>query len=589
MSYENVRLWFARDENGEIVTIDEVKEIHNTYNCPVCGSSLLPKATESKKVTPHFAHIDASKCNSEHFIHWWYKNKLIQPGDEFKIVTDKEIKYICKEILVEQSYPTSFGEYRPDVTVITDTGETIYFEMAFSNKKKIKDYLDIWLEVNHIVVEVNIKDLIGMTALPTFKSLFHKGKCFNLKQNDHYYNYIGKYKERICEEGISEDTKERLRNLNWFWIEVFNYRKGTRDIDYMTNLIDSVSNKDIEIVEEVLNKKMCITLYRNYLEHKNEKLWTNIKHEVLTHYGEEYLSYIKEPYVQHERYFGTNSYLEVYHEDERCYYVSNLKYKKVDEVCQSVLQTLKRNCDYKIIHRKLEIYDDKLNVIDKQIAQIINDEEIFMNLKEHYSVEYYMANRYISPSRILDYDLDVLKAEFKLIYNNYETAACKTIAIHDNANIYKLVLDVKNVFMEFINNINSLDNIEELSILTDYIQQQFKHYKIKTTGKLILEDEYAIYIDYDSGDFPSHYFSNYYIKSTGLYTGYERILLSQDRTEYKSVIFQNITNELIKSFEGECNECEERFNLTMGEALFYRKKSFKFPKRCKSCRKNRTR
>ena len=90
MGYENVKLWFAKDQNGEIVTIDEVGDVHNTYNCPVCGSSLLPKATESFKVTPHFAHVDASKCNTESHVHWWLKNKLIEPGDEFKVVSDKE-------------------------------------------------------------------------------------------------------------------------------------------------------------------------------------------------------------------------------------------------------------------------------------------------------------------------------------------------------------------------------------------------------------------------------------------------------------------------------------------------------------------
>ena len=80
MEIDNVKLWFARDQNNEIITISDINENnkHNKYICPMCSSNLIPKAIKSKQITSHFAHIDASKCNSETMIHFWFKNKFLQ-------------------------------------------------------------------------------------------------------------------------------------------------------------------------------------------------------------------------------------------------------------------------------------------------------------------------------------------------------------------------------------------------------------------------------------------------------------------------------------------------------------------------------
>jgi len=47
-------------------------------------------------------------------------------------------KYICEEVLTEQTYYVGNKIYRPDVTILTKCGNTIYFEMEYSNKKKLK-------------------------------------------------------------------------------------------------------------------------------------------------------------------------------------------------------------------------------------------------------------------------------------------------------------------------------------------------------------------------------------------------------------------------------------------------------------------
>jgi hypothetical protein len=187
MSYENVKLWFAKDEYERIVTIDEVNENNknNTYLCPVCGSNLKPKAVKSKQITSHFAHVDASKCNSESQIHFWFKHRFLEKGDKFTVSADKVREYMVNDILVERPYEVENGIYKPDVTILTECGNTIYFEMAFTNKKQVKDYLDIWLELKNIVVEVDIKDLISKNKIPTLKALFYEGKCFNTKRTIH--------------------------------------------------------------------------------------------------------------------------------------------------------------------------------------------------------------------------------------------------------------------------------------------------------------------------------------------------------------------------------------------------------------------
>jgi len=61
----NVNLWFARDNHGEITTIINSNN-ENTYTCPICNSEVIPKALESKQITPHFAHIDRNNVQVNH-------------------------------------------------------------------------------------------------------------------------------------------------------------------------------------------------------------------------------------------------------------------------------------------------------------------------------------------------------------------------------------------------------------------------------------------------------------------------------------------------------------------------------------------
>ncbi|CAI6273806.1 hypothetical protein ACL9SS_18940 [Bacillus subtilis] len=279
VSFENVKQWFARDIDNRVITIDKINKFNkkSTFFCPICGSSLIPKAIESKKVTPHFAHVDLSSCNAESMVHWWFKNKFIEPGDKFYIKTDDVIEYVCKEIKIEPVYKLSNGKYNPDISIKTECNQEIIIEMQYSNKKNVEDYIDYWLELNKTIVEVDIKRLKHNDEVYTLAPLFHDGKCRYTKKNDLYHKTIGQYKEEIFKTVNLNEYKMRIEKLDWFWQDVFRYKKDEISIEEMVLLIDSFDEQDKEIIESILDKKSCNGLRTDYLQFKNEQ---RIKDEI---------------------------------------------------------------------------------------------------------------------------------------------------------------------------------------------------------------------------------------------------------------------------------------------------------------------
>jgi hypothetical protein len=180
---------------------------------------------------PHYFHIDSSKCNAETVYHWLYKNWLFKTGSQFIVVKNGvDILYTSKDVYLEKAIETEFGTYIPDITIDTTTGEKIYFEIYYSNKKDVDDYYSKWDVLKNIVVEVNVKALLQADynkSIPKFNGIYYDGiysDSYNNKSKcDIYYNTIAKYKkEKIS---ISAEYKERMKKLDWFWIDLCNYRK----------------------------------------------------------------------------------------------------------------------------------------------------------------------------------------------------------------------------------------------------------------------------------------------------------------------------------------------------------------------------
>lgn len=286
---DNVNLWFAYNENKEIIHINEVNEDNKTkYVCPICGSAVIPKAIGVEcVVTPHFAHIDKSKCSSEGMIHWWIKNKFIEIGTEFKI-TNTDTSYICKSFEIEKSFKTEDGIYRPDLIVNTECGKRIFFEVYNTNKKKMENYMNKWIELDSDVIQIDANNMPNLNSL---RLLYSDGQCFDVGKIDRYYNSIGKYKEKLLKK-IGNDKriviKKRLNKLDWFWKDIIKYKLNKITLEEMCVEIDNIDKKDCDFALSVLKSNKCNDIYYKYKQKEKEKL------EYLT---EANFKLIKEKYI----------------------------------------------------------------------------------------------------------------------------------------------------------------------------------------------------------------------------------------------------------------------------------------------------
>lgn len=269
---ENRGLWYAYDNKNKIITIDLINDENknNKYTCPICGSEVI--ARTGKKKIHHFAHRDKSKCTNESMIHFWVKNELIKPGDIFHINYDRNAtnnctRYVCKEVYIEKEVKTKHGTYRPDITIVTESNEIVYFEICKSNKKNVDDFINIWLELNNTVVEVDVKDMVERNT--KYKAIYSNGKC--LKNFDRH-NKKEQYINHVLENSNIKEAKERLSKLNWFWEDCKKYRMNKIDeYDFMTT-IDFLEPEDRVYMVDGLLKTSCNNFRKLYLGYKQKQI-----------------------------------------------------------------------------------------------------------------------------------------------------------------------------------------------------------------------------------------------------------------------------------------------------------------------------
>jgi hypothetical protein len=299
-----VQLFFANDEEGNIVIIYDLndEDRNRTFTCPVCDSEVNPVCIGGKtvkgdwsKISSHFSHFDSTKCTPETRIHFWTKNKFLSVGDKFTVKAAVVQDYICKEILIEEPFTVGDKKYIPDITIITDCGHTIFFEMNYTNKKKVKDYLDIWTEIGNIVIEIDVKTLINVSKFKdcSFVALYYNGKCFDKAINNIYENTIGKYITNISDKYSNEEIRERLAKLDWFWREVIKYKKEESDIELLTTLIDCNENEEKEIIFDILSRKSCVPMYEDYINYKFNSIYNNVKSFLSSFMDGKYLKSIR--------------------------------------------------------------------------------------------------------------------------------------------------------------------------------------------------------------------------------------------------------------------------------------------------------
>lgn len=274
---ENINLWFAKDENNKIITIDKANK-NNKYTCPICGGEVIPKALTSEMISPHFAHIDRESCEGESIIHWWTKNNLLKSGDVFSVFTNEEKQYLCKNIILEKEYDTPYGKYKPDVTIECYNGEIIFLEVGFTNIKKKVNYIDRWTYLNKPVIEFNIRNIYDVDSLEIklnnrFQAVYYDG--VKIYKNDKSYESFKKKIESF------EKYKQQIEDLGWFIDDIYEYRI-TKNEDKLDGIIkeikyieESYTYEHSRLVEDILKTK-CNSTMKSIVKRKDLYLNKNI-------------------------------------------------------------------------------------------------------------------------------------------------------------------------------------------------------------------------------------------------------------------------------------------------------------------------
>lgn len=293
MGFENINLWFAKDSDNKTILAKEITEEmrYNEYRCPICKSLVIPKLGQI--MTSHFAHRDASKCSSETMVHFWVKNELIKIGDKFKVYIEGKItEYECKELKIEDEYKTSKGTYKPDLTVLTSTDEVIYIEIANTNKKKIKDYIGIWRELNNTVVEVEVKDISEGNKIDCIKAIYYDGK--------EYYEKLKELNEIANKEKTKyKFNKEQLDKIDWLINDICRYNNGLIEIDELSDEIQAIEDEDLrKLVVNIVRNKKCGSVMENYVEYNKRKIYNLDSEYVVT------IKNLKVPNIIYDRVYG---------------------------------------------------------------------------------------------------------------------------------------------------------------------------------------------------------------------------------------------------------------------------------------------
>lgn len=257
------QLIVAYDSNDEFANLIHVKRAKQDeeYYCPCCGGIVKPRALDSNKEQSHFYHI-TGKCTKESQLHFFCKNWLFESGSRFYI--DNEL-FEVSSIDIEKLYTTSFGDYRPDVTVYTSSGKTIFFEMFFTNRKTGDDYFCKWDALGNDVIEVNIKEYMFKTdgnIIPAFTYLYHDGTCYSktYERRDLYATTIAKIKKELTRQKLL-DYKARIEQLDWFWIQIQNNESKKTVLES----ISCMTYDDMISCYEIIKRKHCVTYLKDDL------------------------------------------------------------------------------------------------------------------------------------------------------------------------------------------------------------------------------------------------------------------------------------------------------------------------------------
>ena len=269
------------NDDANYVHILDAKENTNYY-CPCCKGIVKPRAYKKDKnyqVQAHYYH-EIGGCNEETFVHYICKTWLFEKGCKFII---NNTQYEVKNIEVEKTLHTSFGDYRPDIIVTTTVGKVFYFEIKTTNKKT-ELYAPKWDELGNDVVEVDTRYFINQkfkNDIPVFNLIYSDGECFikNYSRNE-YEDIIAKRKLEWKRQD-KLNYKIKWEQLDWFWEYLQDYYAENCNIDVVCNQFSKLDFSDQKFICSKLNSTKHNKLkyeLENYYNNKEELQKVHLQH-----------------------------------------------------------------------------------------------------------------------------------------------------------------------------------------------------------------------------------------------------------------------------------------------------------------------
>ena len=290
----DISLPFALDKKKNYIYIKDADRGTNYY-CPCCNKEVNTIAIDEGvdyKMPPHYRHHPNQSCTGESLAHWVYKIWLFDKDSQFNVYngTDK-INYTVETIDIEKTYPTDYGDYRPDISIVTTCGKIFFFELNFSNPKRGDDYFCKWSQLNNDVIEVDVKKLLKESfnnKVPTFRLIYADGLCFDDKYNrrDAFANASNILSTRKFEIKRQDmlNYKTVWEKLDWFFNSIKLYKAMKSTID---DVLESFSNIPFEEME------LCFNIVKNISCIDNNDDFRNIINDEFHHNINQYIEDVK--------------------------------------------------------------------------------------------------------------------------------------------------------------------------------------------------------------------------------------------------------------------------------------------------------
>ncbi len=463
------QLIVAYDGNDEFANLIHVKKAdrYKDYYCPCCGGTVKPRALDSDKEQSHYYH-KTGKCTKESQLHFFCKNWLFEEGSKFYI-EDKLFEVVSIDI--EKNYPTQFGDYKPDISVHTSDGKTIYFEMFFTNRKTGDDYFCKWDSLGNDVVEVNIKEYMfktDITTIPSFTYLYHDGDCYSMPyiKRDLYANTIARIKHELTRQKVL-NYKARIEQLDWFWQEI---RNNTRES--ILKIVSKMEYEDMISCYEIIKRKQCVSYLKDdILNIINQKVISDVRESLdlptsdkdiyfdLEHIrGRTYEAGIrlnfKSEHIVHNILYAPNSCcynFEILRGFPKIVFSKNIMNKNELIIPENKIEDLKKMYDCVVKHKKdLLEYEKQLSEFEDDVykVKVNNDLHTVLKKADNGQYEVIFENRRVEDIDIKKLSEDVeneIKGKNDILFLN---------TIQKNEEFQILLSDLKDYKKDIDYNVN---------------------------------------------------------------------------------------------------------------------------------------